>query len=280
MGEYVDTRTDKDKIGPMGDHAFRTDPEHCAIYRGILGDRTPPLVGFSDRWNMPVAKHRAALPENAAFPGVDHYVMTFHIGGAKARRLDRPDWRVAAEKGALSLQAPRSGGVFASDGVVDYAHLYFRQSLLCEVAESTAQDLPPDVDDFFAVRDTECAADVRRYIQRANDADEPASPIEMDSRAYLIALGLLQGTRKRLILKSPDLVAPADSRFARVLEMIEDRLAEPVRISELARELDMSSFRFLRAFREAVGVTPGKYGWVGGSRIGRFSVKSNPYQRH
>ncbi|MCR9255304.1 MAG: AraC family transcriptional regulator [Alphaproteobacteria bacterium] len=243
----------------MGDHAFEHDPEHCAVYRGFLGSRTPALMGLDKRWNIPTARHRAELAGEAPFPGVDHYVMTFHIGGGKARRVDRPDLARVAEKGALSLQAPGSSGVFSTEGVVDYAHLYFRQSLLCEVADNTTDGVPAEVTDFFGIKDTECAAAVKTYVTRAADPEDIASPIEMDSRAYLIALDLLRANHRRLPLKQAELLSPSDTRFRRVLQIIEDRMAEPLRISELAREMDMSSFQFLRAFRESIGVTPGKY---------------------
>lgn len=243
----------------MGVHAFDHEPQHCELYRRAVGHDLPRLHGLDERWNMLAARHRRALGDEAFFAGVDHYVLTYHIGGATARRLDGDRAWAEAGRGALSLQGPRSGGTFGSDGVVDYGHFYFRQALLCEVADEASLSEDAEVDDFFGVVDPSCSAEAQAYLQRAADGDDPPSPIEMDSRAYLMALSLLRAARRRegRTLQLTDDLSRPDLRT--VLRRIEDDLSGPLRLSDLAQMIDMSPFHFSRVFKAEIGETPARY---------------------
>lgn len=242
----------------MGAHAFKTKPEHCEIYRSFLGDKLPPIRGIREQWNMPSAQHRRSLARGTQFDGVDHYILTYHVGGASARRTDSAASGIA-RSGAVSLQSPQSSAMVSSDGVVDYAHLYFKQSLLCEVFDEAAQPGAPEPGDFFGLLDMPLAQDIEAYLKRAADKDDPATALEMDNRAYLIALGIL-----RVAEKSGTGIALRDSQvertdLKRVLRTIDEQLAEPLRLSHLAAIAGMSPFHFARIFRENVGEPPAQY---------------------
>lgn len=242
----------------MGLHAFTQEPAHCAAYRGSVGGPLPPLWGFGDRWNMPAARHRRSLGTGVAFPGVDHYVLTYHIGGASARRPDRAGTGGALD-GALSLQRPGSGGTFASAGLVDYGHFYFTQELVCEVAEGVGMVGSVAPDDFFAVTDPVWGRDAEAYLFRAGDRQEPPTAIEMDSRAYLIVVGLLRTAFRRQDLTGMGPETSVRPDLHPVLRAIDDRLSENLRLSDLAGLVDLSPFHFARLFRQAMGEPPGKY---------------------
>ncbi|MEZ5862257.1 MAG: AraC family transcriptional regulator, partial [Geminicoccaceae bacterium] len=242
----------------MGLHAFPEGPEHCAVYRRLAGG-PPPLFGIEGGWNMPAARHRAVLSGDRPFRGVDHYVLTYHIGGAAVRRVDRPSFDRVARKGAISLQAPGSGGSFESGGRVEYGHLYFRQSLLCEIGDSLGLGVVAELDDFFALRDAACAEDISTYLRRAADRGDPPTAIEMDSRAYLIGLGLLRVVRYRLALVAAAGGDRARPPLARALELVEDRLGEPLRLSDLADAVGFSPFHFARRFKAEFGTAPAQY---------------------
>jgi AraC family transcriptional regulator len=240
----------------MGAHAFDGEPEHCALY-GAVG-ATPRVFGVRDRWNMPAARHRASLGPEAAFPGVGHYVLTFHVGGAHARRLDGGTWPVA-RAGMLSLQAPLSAGAFASRGVVDYGHLYFQQSLLVEIGAALGVRDSVRVDDFFAMFDRDCARDAAAYLARAADLADPATAIEMDSRAYLLGLGLLRAARARSGWAEAAARRPARADLSRALALARERFAEPLRLGDLAAAAGLSPFHFARVFRDQLGETPAQH---------------------
>lgn len=208
---------------------------------------------------MPIARHRRDIGRNVRFDGVDHYILTYHVGGATARRIDDTTSGIA-RKGAISLQTPMSGATISTEGVVEYAHLYFQQSLLCEVFDEIVRNEgTAEPGDFFAALDAPLAADIEAYVARAMDAENPATALEMDTRAYLIALGIIRVAQKaemtvRLI---DDLDVRGDLR--RVLREIDERLADPMRLSDLAEIVGMSPFHFARIFKDQIGEPPAQY---------------------
>ncbi len=242
----------------MGAHAFDTEPDHCEVYRSLVGPTVPPLLGLDDRWNMPVALHKRDLGGGMEFRGVDHYVMTYHIGGSPAQRDEHRE-SPAAVQGALSLQQPASGGRFSSSGVVEYGHFYFKQSLICEVADELDLSHVAEPTDFFAVTDPVWSRDAESYLFRAANLDDPPTAIEMDQRSYLLVLSLLRNIQKRDRLITSELRKTGRSDLRRVLTEIEDRLGETLRLSDLARFLDMSPFHFARVFKEQIGEPPAAY---------------------
>lgn len=242
----------------MGLHAFNREPQHCLRYRQHAGPDLPPLHGLAERWNVPAARHRRVLGPGAEFRAVDHYVLTWHIGGAQVRR---EDWSTpaSASKGALSLQRPGSGGRFSSQGLVDYGHFYFKQSLICEVADEAGLAGAVEPEDFFAVVDDAAAAAAEAYLARAVDQVDPPSALEMDSRGYLLVLGLLRAVLRRGDLLADDTAPGTRSDLRRVLAEIEARLGETLRLSDLAKLIDMSPFHFARLFRREIGEPPAEY---------------------
>jgi AraC family transcriptional regulator len=246
----------------MGTHAFAREPAHCAVYRAVREPPLPEMIGIDERWNMPVVMHAMVITRDMAFEGVDHFVLTYQTGGDRVRRLDREDLTNLADKGALSLQLPGSAGRFecVSGQPVSYAHLYFQQSLLEEVAEAYAFGTAVRPTEFFGVSNLGCELDVEEYVRRAlRDEDTPVA-LEMDSRAYLIALGLVRHWAS----------APADAaerpagrldrkRLQRVMDLIEERIGEDIRLSHLAEAAALSPFHFARQFKAATGDTPASY---------------------
>ena len=149
----------------MGSHAFIGEPEICRLYRDHVGAALPAIYGLEKRWNMPVARHRRLITEWRDFPGVDHYVLTYYLGGSPVRRLDGPTKWGIAQRGDISLERPMSRGLFASNGTVEYAELYFRQGLMCEIADEVGLGSAAEPEDFFGMPDRDWARDLETYIQ-------------------------------------------------------------------------------------------------------------------
>ena len=243
----------------MGAHAFERQPQLTARFQDQSGARRPDLYGFDRGWNMPVARYRRVLAEERPRPAVDHYVLTYYLGGSPVRRLDRAGDGGIAQRGDLSLERPMSRGVYASNGAVEYAELYFRQSLLCEIADEVGLSAVAEPADFFGLRDRDWARDVETYIKRAGDREDPPGPMEMDSRAYLVGVGVLRSVRdiSARLQELHDRVSRDD--LHPVLKTIDERLSETIRLSDLSALLDMSPFHFARIFKAEVGEAPAQY---------------------
>ncbi len=243
----------------MGKHAFDEELEICQHDRSHPGAALPRIYGVGARWNMPVSRHRRPITEQQGVPVVDHYVLTYYLGGAPVRRLDGTKVWGVAQRGDLSLETPRSRGAYASNGTVELAQLHFRQSLICEIADEVGLGSVAEPEDFFGLRDRDWAKDVETYIARAGDGSDPPGPMEMDSRAYLIGLGVLRTVRdvSARLKDLHDRVTRADLRP--VLGAIEEKLSETIRLSDLSAQLGMSPFHFARVFKAEMGEAPAQY---------------------
>lgn len=245
----------------MGRHAFDEDPEQVAIYRGVDSGRGLALDGVEQGWNMAVVRNVAVLSGDVEYGGVDHFVLTYHVGGGRVWRLDEPDFRGVAAAGAISVQAPQSRARFESDpgNPVEYAHFYFQRSLIEEVADGVGSTADLTTEDFFAVRDLQLETDLRAYAARAARGDDPATALEMDSRANLIGVRLLTQWRQATPARALRPGRLDERRLARVDALIEERLSEDLRLQELADAAALSPFHFARAFKAATGVAPAAY---------------------
>jgi AraC family transcriptional regulator len=242
----------------MGQHAFPDEPQHVVLYRERAPEGRIMVMGVDESWNVPVARNAATFAGDCAFPGVDHYTLTLHLSGPPIQRLDAPGGR--ARRGALSLQVPDSGIVLRAETFehIAYAHLYIRQSLLDEAGAALNQGRD-SLRDFFGRTDMGCNQDVAIYVARTADTADPPSALEMDSRAYLIVLGLLkhanglspQGEGVRNYISGP--------RLTKVLKLIDERMSDALRLSDLASAAGLSPFHFARSFKEQMGETPSRY---------------------
>ena len=246
----------------MGAHAFAAEPDQVAIYRAVTAERLPTLAGVDQGWNIPVVRHAAVLSSDTDYGGVDHFVLTYHLAGGRVRRLDGSEFGGVAAADAISLQAPGSTARFESDAdrPVEYAHLYFRTSLIDEVIENAGLRGSIRTEDFFAERATGVEQDLRAYIDRAVHGPETPIPLEMDSRAYLIGFGLVRfWTDGRARLAGRTAGRLSTRQLGRVQALVDERLADNLRLQDLAGAAALSPFHFARAFKATTGETPAAF---------------------
>jgi AraC family transcriptional regulator len=94
--------------------------------------------------------------------------------------------------------------------------------------------------------------------------------IEANTIAHRLAWYLL-GQRANLRPPKPTSASRLDSRsLARVADLIERRIAGPLTLDEMAREVGLSVFHFARMFRRATGMSPHQF--VMERRIERASL--------
>ncbi|WP_421054784.1 helix-turn-helix domain-containing protein [Leisingera sp. D0M16] len=238
-------------------HKFIQEPAHCGCYRKHFGTLPFPLRGFEEGWNMPSMKLKLDLGSCLTFSGVDHYVLTYHVDGGSARR--REHIAPMATRGAISLQAPGSGGEFSSEGTVEYAHLYFKPSLLAEMASMAKNEAGEQISDFFGLRSEALSRDIQGYLARMEDEDDPVMAAEMDYRAYVILLGAAALVRNGKKFGEAFETVDEDCALKDVVEFIEDNLQKTIRISDLSEICGMSPFHFSRVFKKSFGVPPATY---------------------
>lgn len=102
---------------------------------------------------------------------------------------------------------------------------------------------------------------VETLCQRLWDDIEDGSPL-----GRLFADGAVQALTATFVRRSGTSISTgtrtgglAPYRLRRVQELIHDRLADDIRLDDLARQAGLSSFHFARAFRQETGTTPHRY---------------------
>jgi len=88
---------------------------------------------------------------------------------------------------------------------------------------------------------------------RALSVNGAAGELYAESAAAFLAAHLLAGPAARAPL------APEDARIRRARAYLRERLSEPITLEDIAAEVHLSVFHFVRVFRDAVGETPHRY---------------------
>lgn len=92
--------------------------------------------------------------------------------------------------------------------------------------------------------------------------DELGRPHPDNLRVQALTLGVigrLMALARRPVAAGPRAARLGGPRLRRVLAFLEDRLAEPITLADLAAEAHLSEFHFARLFKAAVGLPPHQF---------------------
>ena len=225
---------------------------------GSLAHVEPDLL-IGSGTGVPYGAIWTHAPVVAEVRGLEQHALVLHLAGSTL--VEKwTDARHAGHRsriGSVSLVPAESCSTWALHGWSRVAHLYVDPARLASVAESWGQ-ANATLGDFFAEEDAVSAALVRQMLALARSGlfdalahDELMAqllphllrrfPAGRPAPAACIKLGLTGATLKRL--------------FAHV----DEHLAQPLRLSQLAALARLSEDHFLRAFKAAVGQTPHQY---------------------
>lgn len=198
-------------------------------------------------------------PVTAEVQGLEQHALVLHLAGSTL--VEKwTEGRPAGHRsriGSVSLVPAHARSTWVLGGWSRVAHLYVDPARLAQLAECCGR-ADAALGDFFAEDDAVSAALVRQMLglARAGLFDELAHdelmaqllphllrrfPAGQPAPANCASLGLTRATLRRL--------------FAHV----DDHLAQPLRLPQLAALARLSEDHFLRAFKAAVGQTPHQY---------------------
>ncbi|MDT0317044.1 AraC family transcriptional regulator [Streptomyces millisiae] len=172
--------------------------------------------------------------------------------------IDYRGARHRAGPGSIVVLAPgeaHTGAPAAGDGYA-YRAFYPTTALLTEGLRAAAHFREPVIDD------PELAAALR---SAHHVVSRPGDPLEAESR--LIPLFTTLARRHGRTSPTRDLVSGAAGVAAAVRVRLTDELLRPPSLAEIGRDLGLSRYQVLRAFREAVGMPP--YAWLAQHRVTR-----------
>lgn len=218
------------------------------------------------RWAMPLC----LLTSPMGFDAVDaappeHNTLAFIRAGGNVigRRSRRVEEQLAQPAPGFGLQPSFIPTHYRAPGGIRFAHLYFTDALLTpaamEMFGSQARRGSILIDDRPFIRDPELRRMADEYLVAALDRGAPATSLEMDGRAALIATALVR--RHSVLAARPEVrpMALAPLKLSRAKEYIEEHLDEDFDLDGLARAAELSPFHFARAFKREMGIPPHRY---------------------
>lgn len=220
----------------------------------ITPERTSAGLGWDDQY-LSVQRER---PYRASFAGAGTHLVILHRDGP-----------VTVRRGQGKLSRCRTvpaGGLFIHPagrdltvelgGVLNTVHLYLSDALVQDAAD---EDRPIELAEELGTSD-------RLLEQLVLSVDETLRRWEPAARTYHDQLGSMVAAQlvrqHRAVAGAPDdrpATGLGDSRFSAVRAVMEERLAEPVSLTELAAVAGLSVSQFSRQFKARSGVAPHRF---------------------
>lgn len=221
------------------------------------------LAGVDSSWPVPVALWNAPKgfdtrghPDNQPC-----HVIAFRLSGGLVQRIDEQAGRPERLRpNGFSVHPAHHALRFVAPSAIRFAHLYKSETFFRKVS-SMASSSPAEMGriirtDRVMYEDPEITDAINLYVQRAFERGDRPSKFEMESRANLIALRLLQRhwSGREEVRPAGGEMAPWQVR--RICSHLEQNLGKAVSLEELAKLVDLSIEHMCRAFRRATGVPP------------------------
>jgi AraC family transcriptional regulator len=227
--------------------------------------------GLAASWAAPVAKVVATdgFDESCWVDEIPESVIAVRLGGAHViKAIGQGAGSTSASGGNFTLQPKGTPNWFTADQGCVFGHILLPDGLLDRAGQSVGQGdvsgrLRPDII-FSDHRDLNKTA--LSYVERALNAAEPPTTLEMEGRAMLLLDSLLSlhGAARPTGRSSGGL---SGWQLRRVTEFMTEHAAEDLALDDLADLVDLSAKHFARAFRQSTGVPPHR--WLIERRIDR-----------
>lgn len=233
-------------------------------------------AGISENWAMPVVLWDApeGFDSSMQQDSRSYRTLAWRVSGGPVRRV-APAASQAFEESIVEncfFQPAARDLHFASDAPVRLACFYIGNALVQAAAAEYFGKVPcrDEVlcNDCVKRFDTQLAAALDGYLRRAFDAGEPATRLEMDSRASLLVLHLLKqhsSARNTAVDLRKGGLPPRDLR--RVCEAMTRDLGVNMPIKALAALARVSYHHFCHAFKASTGTAP--HQWLVQARVER-----------
>ncbi|MET9427966.1 MULTISPECIES: AraC family transcriptional regulator [unclassified Streptomyces] len=172
-----------------------------------------------------------------------------------------PEGTIRARPGTVVMinpEVPHSAHAGAPEGW-SYATLYPSSALVAGIAaeETTLRGTPGFAETIVEDEDT------ARLVRAVHRAAEEGNALAADSLLRVAVARLLRRHGQTLPDRAPRAAGARTASLAR--ELLQERMAEPPSLEQLARELGTSPFALLRAFKATYGMPP--HTWLTNARV-------------
>lgn len=232
-------------------------PERRAVEAFSHGvGRAPVLSNNAEAWGgLSVCEWKLPWLDGFELAENDDFIIAHHSEGSrKVRAACNGPWsQTTSTPGLVSVIPPDRKVEYTIEGEVSFSSIHVPRRLLSGLAESCFSATP----NFrFAFRDPFASSCVENLLVEARRGGACNFPyVHAMTRALI--LHLMQSFRP-----APGTVAPpSDSglRLDAMLDFIDSRLTDPLRIEELALRAGVSRAHFIRRFGDVTGMSPHRY---------------------
>lgn len=247
-----------------GTSSLAVSPESLAAHRALPSRELTSSASLG--WRSVLARSFADPVETDGFTTAitTDLLVVINMSGSFTMECQRPrGWsRVAYRPGAIGVTAPGTTSTLRWRGATPRpvsVHLHLSSALLRGAAEALGRpQLLERLPDSLLLEDPTVLALGRTL---ATGLRRGADPFYADSLAQALVVHLLHG--RLLGGESAPLPAPpaplAGPAVGRVLEHMQDHLAEKMTLDDLAAVSGVSQYQVSRAFKRAMGSTPHRY---------------------
>jgi len=196
-----------------------------------------------------------------ALDNADHHTLSLYLADGYQSYFQTPQgWQNGGAPDKLCLMPKDYASTWHIRGPLSFMHLYFTDHHLRQQAEQTWDRSPAQLtlDERLFANDPQIALLYRHFLLN-NDWHDPADQLAISSATTLILNHLL---KHYVHLNWQDPVVRgglSPYQLNRVLEFIDSQLAQPLLLSDLAREANLSEYHFARMFKHSKGVAPHQY---------------------
>lgn len=194
------------------------------------------------------------------------HILSIHLHGALSNKFSSDGveyFRGAHRQGDVVLipAGQRPVAVLHDAGVAEIMHLYIPDAIVRRCVGEARGGAPTfEIKDHFA-RDDADSLRAARIVREEMRTPGLASALLLDSVATSLAVGMVRKWSSLAESPPPQAVKGglAPWQVRRVHTIILDRLADEVRLDELAGAVGLSTFHFARAFKQSTGMPPHRF---------------------
>ncbi|MER6128219.1 helix-turn-helix domain-containing protein [Streptomyces sp. NPDC001795] len=207
-------------------------------------------------WDRLYLSAQMEQPYRAAFgPAPTHLVILHLSGPVTVRRGHGAGTRSRTiPAGGLFLQPAGRSLAVELGGRLDTIHAYLTDDALCDANGGR----PVELTEELGVSDP-LAEQLLLALEGAVRSWEPSARTYTDHLTGMLAAQLVRRHGARATTPPPDRSGLSDRQLAAVRDLMEQRLAEPLPIADLADAASLSPSQFTRRFRASTGQSPHQF---------------------
>ncbi|MGR4069586.1 helix-turn-helix domain-containing protein [Halomonas sp. LR3S48] len=190
-----------------------------------------------------------------------HHTLSLYVAdGYESYRKTPVGWRNGGAPDRFCLMPRQHESTWDLRGPLEFVHLYFTDKHLAGLAERVwDMDASSLLLDEKTFADDPLIASLYRQWLLALDWQERADRLALDSAVTLLLVHLLRSYSQRQRALPCPRGGLAPYRLRQVLDYIEAHLDQPLPLTELAAQVQLSEYHFARMFKQSQGLSPHQY---------------------